>query len=111
MIRPAAQEWSLDSVGTVIGRRPGCDVRLPSKEALPLHALLTRVGRQIVLASLAADKPLRVNGEQTSVCPLQSGDTLTIWPVKLAMTFGGQGTLAREQPHAIVPAPSTTSPS
>jgi pSer/pThr/pTyr-binding forkhead associated (FHA) protein len=111
MTRPAEQEWSLESVGSVIGRRPGCDVRLPSKEALPLHALLTRVGRQVVLASLAADKPLRVNGGQASVCPLRSGDTLTIWPVKLAMTFGRDEARPREQPHTIVPAPSTTSPS
>jgi len=97
MTRPAEQEWTLESVGTVIGRRPGCDVRLPSREVLPLHALLTRVGRQVVLASLASDKPIRVNGAPTGVCPLQSGDTLTIWPVTLHMTFGREGLLPQEQ--------------
>lgn len=90
MTRPVEQEWTIESVGAVIGRRPGCDVRLPGNDALPLHALLTRVGRQVVLASLAADKPLRVNGQQTSVCPVRSGDTLTIWPVQLDITLDGQ---------------------
>jgi pSer/pThr/pTyr-binding forkhead associated (FHA) protein len=88
MTQPAAQDWTLDSVGAVIGRRPGCDVRLPSREVLPLHALLTRVGRQVVLASLCADKAIRINGATTCVHPLQTGDTLTIWPVTLRMTFG-----------------------
>ncbi len=83
-----AGEWTVQTIGAVIGSRPGCDVRLASREVLPLQAVLTRVGSQVVLASLAADKPIRVNSTTTQVAVLQSADTLTVWPVTLRMTIG-----------------------
>jgi hypothetical protein len=88
------QEWFCDAIGTVIGSRPGCSVRLASKDVLPLHALLTRVGSQIVLASLAADKSLRVNGTSASVSIVQGGDTLTIWPITLDLKLAPANSVA-----------------
>ena len=96
------QEWLSDAIGAVIGSRPGCDIRLASKDVLPLHALLTRVGRQIVLASLAADKSIRVNGMPSNISIVQGGDTLTIWPITLRLTLAG--------PNAVLPINETRLP-
>lgn len=82
-------EWTVGTIGAVIGSRPGCDVRLASREVLPLQAVLTRAGRQVVLASLAVDRAIRVNGTPMSVAIVNSADTLTIWPVTLRMMIGG----------------------
>lgn len=90
--RGLAGEWSTQAVGTVIGSREGCDIRLESKDVLPQHALLSRVGRQVVLASLAADKSIRINSNTVAASVLENGDTLTIWPTVLRVSMGGHST-------------------
>ncbi len=87
-VRGGALDWTTDTIGAVIGSRPGCTVRLASREVLPLHAILTRVGQQVVVASLAADKPIRVNDKPVHAVPLANGDTLTIWPITVQATIG-----------------------
>ncbi len=88
MIRGGMQEWTIEAIGAVIGSRPGCDVRLLSREVLPLQAVLTRVGLDVVLASLAADKLIRVNDAAVNRAMVRSGDTFTVWPIVMRMTVG-----------------------
>lgn len=85
--RGQAGQWTASAVGTIVGSRPGCDIRLPSKDVLPLHAIVTRVGSQVVLASLAADRSIRINGAATNLSVLQTGDVLTIWPICLQVSM------------------------
>jgi pSer/pThr/pTyr-binding forkhead associated (FHA) protein len=104
-VRGGAMDWTTDVIGAVIGSRPGCSVRLDSREVWPLHAILTRVGRQVVVASLAADKSIRVNDKPVNAAPLASGDTLTVWPIALQVTIGQErtvrpdSTVAAEEPQ------------
>lgn len=96
--RGATGQWSADAVGTVIGSRERCDIRLESRDVLPLHAVLTRVGEQVVLASLAADKPIRINSGSVSASVLEDGDMLTIWPIVLRVSMTQQGKPAANCP-------------
>jgi pSer/pThr/pTyr-binding forkhead associated (FHA) protein len=92
-VRGDALDWTTDVIGAVIGSRPGVSMRLTSREVLPLHAILTRVGGQVVVASLAADKSIRINGRPVHTVPLASGDVLTIWPIALRVTVGPEQTV------------------
>jgi hypothetical protein len=64
---------------TLIGRAPGCDLRLNAKGVHLLHCALVHGPDGLVLRSLQQGAAL-INGEPASNCVLQEGDLLTVGP-------------------------------
>ncbi len=82
-IRGIAGRWPVPKIGTVIGRREGCGIRLDNPEVLPLQAVLSRVGQSVLIATLGTDKHIRINDASASTFVLRDGDVMTTWPIRL----------------------------
>jgi pSer/pThr/pTyr-binding forkhead associated (FHA) protein len=65
---------------TLIGRAPGCDIRLNAKGVHLLHCALVQGPNGLVLRSLQEQGAPLVNGEPAAHCLLREGDLLSVGP-------------------------------
>ncbi|WP_405957260.1 FHA domain-containing protein [Streptomyces phaeochromogenes] len=74
----------LTGVRSILGRDPGCDIRLDDPYVSGTHAALSRSGRYVVLEDLGSANGTRVNNEPLqSPWTLQNGDVLTLGSVSI----------------------------
>jgi pSer/pThr/pTyr-binding forkhead associated (FHA) protein len=72
----------------VVGRHPGCDVRLGSLRISRLHCCLAAAGDEVVVRDLGSTNGLRINGRCTLAGRLKAGDTLAIAHVEFRVESG-----------------------
>jgi pSer/pThr/pTyr-binding forkhead associated (FHA) protein len=78
MVSPEGREILLGSTPVVVGRDPGCDVRLGSIRVSRYHCCLTGAGGEVVVRDLGSTNGLRINGQRVTTGRLRPGDTLAI---------------------------------
>jgi pSer/pThr/pTyr-binding forkhead associated (FHA) protein len=64
----------------VVGRAPGCEVRLNAPAVNPLHCALVRVPGGLMLRDLQSEAGTLVNGERVTLCTVRDGDVVTVGP-------------------------------
>ena len=70
----------------VIGRSASCDIRVDVHAVSRNHAVLTRYDDgSWTITDTDSQNGTWVNGEKVSICPLASGDQITIGPVQLEL--------------------------
>jgi pSer/pThr/pTyr-binding forkhead associated (FHA) protein len=62
----------------LVGRHPGCDVRLDSFRVSRIHCCLSRDRDGIVVRDLFSTNGIRINGHRAEAGRLQVGDELSI---------------------------------
>jgi pSer/pThr/pTyr-binding forkhead associated (FHA) protein len=77
-----AREIVVGSMPVVIGRDPGCDVRLDSPRVSRYHCCVTGAGGEVVVRDLGSTNGLRINGRRVSAGRLRPGDTLAVAQVE-----------------------------
>ncbi len=70
---------------TVIGRSPGCDVRLNVDAVQPLHCAIFQAPGGLVLRDLAGGT--LVNDQPVTTCLLRDGDTLSVGPFQFGVRW------------------------
>jgi hypothetical protein len=81
---------SLNSPVTLIGRAPGCDIRLNLESIHPLHCALLPSPTGLILRDLGSDSGTLVNDKRVSSCVLRDGDILGIGPFRLLVRWPQQ---------------------
>jgi pSer/pThr/pTyr-binding forkhead associated (FHA) protein len=64
----------------VVGRAPGCEVRVHAPAVNPLHCALVRVPGGLMLRDLQTELGTLVNGERVTLCTVRDGDVVTVGP-------------------------------
>jgi pSer/pThr/pTyr-binding forkhead associated (FHA) protein len=83
----------------VIGRDPGCDVRLDSLRVSRYHCCVTGAGGEVVVRDLGSTNGLRINGRRVTSGRLKPGDTLAIAKVEFRVeTDADAGVRLRQSP-------------
>src|SRR5262245_38191175 len=67
---------------TLLGRAPGCDVRLNVAGVAAYHCALVQGPGGLVLRSLQAENPSQVNGKPVAACALRDGDEVGVGPFR-----------------------------
>jgi pSer/pThr/pTyr-binding forkhead associated (FHA) protein len=76
----------LDRPLTLVGRRPGCDVRLESPWISKCHCCLAPVCDGVAVRDLGSTNGTRINGRRVSAGRLRPGDELTIGRTRYRLT-------------------------
>lgn len=63
---------------TIVGKDPGCDIRVNSSGIDSLHCLLVHGPTGLIIRDLDSGSGTFVNGERTASVALKDGDLLTI---------------------------------
>jgi pSer/pThr/pTyr-binding forkhead associated (FHA) protein len=77
-----AREIVVGSMPVVIGRDPGCDVRLDSPRVSRYHCCVAGAGGEVVVRDLGSTNGLRINGQRVQWGRLKPGDTLAVAQVE-----------------------------
>src|SRR5262249_1927722 len=103
--RQSGARRSLSVPITLIGRAPGCDIRLNAKGAHLLHCALAQGPTGLVLRSLQEQGNLLVNGEPATHCVPQEGDLLSVglfhFRVRLPQNPPSAGDLLGQEKEAL----------
>lgn len=78
----------VDSALVLVGRHPGCDVRLDSCQVSRIHCCLTRVSDEIFVRDLASTNGTKINGRRAESGRLRAGDELSIAHLRYRMEKG-----------------------
>lgn len=73
---------------TVVGRREGCDLRVPSAEVSRKHCRLIKEADSIRVEDLGSSNGTYVNDERIQEMVLSHGDTLRVGPVTFVVQIG-----------------------
>ncbi len=65
---------------TLIGKAPGCDVRLNIDGVNPLHCAILQVPGGLLLRDLGSEQGTYVNQEKVATWPLTTGDVIGVGP-------------------------------
>jgi len=87
------REFALKSVGTLIGRDPECDIRIPLPEVSRRQAELLMRGQALTLVDLESANGTFVNNQRAPGPPgrtLRAGDHLIVGPVVFTVQIDGQ---------------------
>jgi hypothetical protein len=71
-------QWSVDRMLALIGRAPGCKVRLCDPQAAAIHASLLCTSQEIWVIDLGGPGGIAVNAQKVRVARLEDGDLLSI---------------------------------
>src|SRR5262245_41914641 len=83
--------FALPNEHTVIGRTPGCDVRVPLTYLNRYHVQVVRRGSRFVLQDLDTRSGTRVNGRRIcGLVPLRDGDRFGIGDFEVGFEFPAQ---------------------
>ncbi len=96
--RQAGASRSLHAPVTLIGRAPGCDIRLNVESVHPLHCALLPSPAGLILRDLGSDSGTFVNDQRVSSCLLRDGDILGVGPFRLLVRWPHQ---AQDTPDAV----------
>jgi pSer/pThr/pTyr-binding forkhead associated (FHA) protein len=82
---------------TVIGRDPGCDVRIDSPRVSRRHARITVRGREATIEDLASKNGTRVRSKSVEgEVVLSDGDEIVVGPAEMLFLASGDGSTETE---------------
>jgi pSer/pThr/pTyr-binding forkhead associated (FHA) protein len=84
---------------TVVGRKEGCDLRLPHKSVSKLHCVLARTDGLLMLRDLGSTNGTRVNGQRVRRAALLPNDQLSIASHKFRVYLGPDEPLPAATEH------------
>ena len=91
------------SAVTLIGRDPGCAVRLAAPDVAGHHCLLYLKGDELTVEDLGSPAGTWVNGQRVSgKQPVRPGDRLAVGPMTFLVEFGEKPAPAEEEPPAVI---------
>src|SRR5438093_13544116 len=76
---------------TLIGRSPGCDIRLNVEDVNPLHCVILQTPGGLVLRDLDSGSGTFVNDQRVTTCLLTDGDTVTVGPFEFRVSWQAPG--------------------
>lgn len=87
---PANGDPPLDLVKdvSVVGRDPGCDIRLAHRSVSKRHCVLVKTDGLILLRDLASTNGTRVNGQSVRRAALLPNDLLAVAALPFTVRFG-----------------------
>jgi pSer/pThr/pTyr-binding forkhead associated (FHA) protein len=68
----------VDGALVLVGRHPGCDIRLESCRVSRTHCCLSRDRDEILVRDLASTNGTMINGQRAAAGRLRAGDELSI---------------------------------
>ncbi len=84
LVPPRGEPFDLPTRPQVIGRDPGCDIRLEYDGVSRRHARVEPAADHFVISDLGSTNGTLVNGGRVSRQPLKHGQVVQIGPVRLA---------------------------
>ncbi len=72
----------------IVGRKPGCDIVLPSATVSGQHCQLDYAGGQWSVRDLGSHNGIRVDGDRCTTCALPPGCVLTIGGARFQVVYG-----------------------
>jgi hypothetical protein len=75
----------------LIGRSPGCEIRLNGDDVNPLHCAILQTPGGLVLRDLESASGSFVNGQRVTTCLLADGDTLTVGSFEFRVRWQAAG--------------------
>lgn len=86
--RSRSQVLRLQRTETLVGRQPGCDIRIPSAEVSRKHCLLRKERGTLTVEDLQSVNGTCINGRPVVArTPIRSGDRLQIGPVTFLVEY------------------------
>lgn len=95
--RQSGMRRPLNGPLTLLGRSPGCEVRLNVEGIQPVHCGLVHSPDGLVLRDLCGMGGTLVNGEPASNCELHDGDTLALGPFHFRLSLPADDRSAVQQ--------------
>src|SRR5262249_17784245 len=75
----------------LIGRSPGCEIRLNVDDVAPLHCAILQTPGGLVLRDLDSGPGTFVNGQRVTACLLADGDLLRVGPFEFRVHWQSPG--------------------
>lgn len=90
--RPDGSRRAVTAALTLLGRAPGCDMRLNAHGVSLQHCALALVPEGLVLRDLESESGTLVNGERVTACTLRHGDVVSVGPFQFLVQLPADGT-------------------
>jgi pSer/pThr/pTyr-binding forkhead associated (FHA) protein len=80
----------LSTETTIIGRRPDCQLRIPTRDVSRRHCEIALSDKEVRVRDLGSSNGTYVNGKRVSDKPLAAGDRLMVGPVVFVVQIDGE---------------------
>jgi pSer/pThr/pTyr-binding forkhead associated (FHA) protein len=96
------REFALSSKRTILGRRPDCDLRIPTRDVSRRHCEIGPGEKrsELVVRDLGSSNGTYVNDKRIAETTLKPGDRLTVGPVTFVVRINGEPAKIRPQDAA-----------
>jgi pSer/pThr/pTyr-binding forkhead associated (FHA) protein len=86
------REFPLSSKRTILGRRPDCDLRIPTRDVSRRHCEIGPGEKrsELVVRDLGSSNGTYVNDKRIAETTLKPGDRLTVGPVTFVVRIDGE---------------------
>jgi len=86
------REFPLSSKRTILGRRPDCDLRIPTRDVSRRHCEIGPGEKrsELVVRDLGSSNGTYVNDKRIAETTLKPGDRLTVGPVTFVVRINGE---------------------
>jgi pSer/pThr/pTyr-binding forkhead associated (FHA) protein len=93
------REFPLTSKKVVLGRRPDCDLRIPTRDVSRRHCEIGPGEKrsELIVRDLGSSNGTFVNDKRVSETQLKPGDRLTVGPVTFVVRINGEPTDIKPQ--------------
>jgi len=96
------REFPLTSKKTILGRRPDCDLRIPTRDVSRRHCEIGPGEKrsELVVRDLGSSNGTFVNDKRVAETMLKPGDRLTVGPVTFVVRINGEPAQIKPQDAA-----------
>lgn len=84
------REFPVTEETTVLGRRPECDLRIPTNDVSRQHCQLLLTDDELLVKDLGSSNGTYVNGKRIAETKLSAGDRLVVGPVVFVVQVDGE---------------------
>ncbi len=83
------RDLPLSNAKTVIGRKPECDLRIPTRDVSRVHCEITLQEGEVTVKDAGSSNGTYVNGRRVDEAVLGPGDRLTVGPITFIVVIDG----------------------
>ncbi len=84
------REFPVSGPKTIVGRRPDCGLRIPTKDVSREHCTLLIDGEELAVSDLGSSNGTYVNDKRVDESELEPGDRLRVGPVTFVVQINGE---------------------